>query len=184
MAAKEEMKAGAGMAHYKGKVAIAAFRLEYEFDDSSDKGGILLSRLKWTLFKGWRELDCKDPNGKACLVVVVEADPCDEAKLLKFSKDACSYLGLPSALFIKADGSAAIIAADGKTQSDLGTLDCDALNAMVEAMLGGGSRVRKASRLTRTKFESVQQEALSKFGFKKLEEPKSENFFKYIDYIK
>ncbi len=172
------------MAHDEGMAASAAFRLECDLYDSSNKGGILLSHLKWTLFKGWRELDCKDPSGKACLVVVVEAEPCDEARLMKFSKDACSCLLLPGALFIKSDGKAAIIAPDGEVQCDLGALDCGDRHAMVEALLGKGSRIRKASRLARTKFESVLQEALSKLGFKKLGDPKAENFFKYIDRIK
>ena len=184
MTADEGMKAGACMAHDEGMAASAAFRLEYDLYDSSSKGGILLSHLKWTLFKGWRELDCKDPAGKACLVVVVEAEPCDEARLMKFSKDACSCLGLPGALFIKADGKAAIIAPDGEVQCDLGALDCGDRHAMVEALLGEGSRIRKASRLARPKFESANQEALSIFGFQELGDPKADNFFKFIDRIK
>ena len=184
MAADEGMKAGDCMAHDEGMGASAAFRLECDLDDYSNKGGFLLSHLKWTLFKGWRELDCKDPAGKACLVVVVEAEPCDEARLMKFSNDACSYLGLPGALFIKSDGLAAIIAPDGEVQCDLGALDCGDRHAMVEALLGEGSRIRKASRLARPKFESANQEALSKFGFQKLGDPKADNFFKFIDRIK
>ncbi len=161
--------------------AVAALRFEADQDGWSDKGGRFRSFLKWTRFKGWRELVCTDAEGNRSLVLVVEAGDGDEDKLLKFTRDACSYLELDGALLIENDGKTLTIGKDGKTIPGTGTIDCGDRHAIAEALLGKGARIRKPGRLKIPKIDSKIQEAIVKVYFSKLDEPKAENYFKSIE---